>query len=155
MSKMPADVAAFLSGKRIAVAGVSRNPPHPANAIFRKLVTAGYEVIPINPHTSELEGTVCYADVTRIPGKVDGVVINTPGAVSLTVLRQCAEKGVKHVWLHRSLGDSAVSDAVIKEGQKLGLAVVSEGCPLMYVQPIDTGHKCIRWWLDTFGREVA
>jgi hypothetical protein len=155
MSKMPADVAAFLSGKRIAVAGVSRNPPHPANAIFRKLVTAGYEVIPVNPHTGELEGTICYADVTQIPGTLDGVVINTPADAALTVIKQCAEKGVTRVWLHRSLGDEVLSEAAAKEGEKLGITVITEGCPLMFVEPIDVGHKCIRWWLETFGREVA
>jgi predicted CoA-binding protein len=155
MSKMPADVAAFLSGKRFAVAGVSRQPPHPANAIFRKLVTAGYEVIPVNPHSAELEGTVCYADVTAIPGDLDGVIIATPPEASLAVVQHCAAKGVKRVWFHKSLGAGSVSEAAVKEAKTLGLEVIAQGCPLMYVAPVDVGHKCIRWWLETFGRDGA
>jgi len=155
MTTMPEEIAAFLSGKRFAVAGVSRNPPHPANAIFRKLVTAGYDVIPVNPHTSTLEDTTCYANVTAIPGELDGVIIATPPEASLAVVKACAAKGVKRVWFHKSLGAGSVSEAAVAEAKALGLDVIAEGCPLMYVAPVDIGHKCIRWWLETFGREVA
>ena len=60
MVKNPESVATFLRGRRIAVAGVSRQPGQAANAVFRKLRTAGYEVFPINPHASEVEGARCY-----------------------------------------------------------------------------------------------
>ena len=39
----------FLSQRRIAVAGVSRNSKETANLIFRKLRDSGHEVFPINP----------------------------------------------------------------------------------------------------------
>ena len=48
MARMPSNVAEFLSGERFAVAGVSRQPQQAANAIFRKLLRSGFEVIPIN-----------------------------------------------------------------------------------------------------------
>ena len=152
MSKIPPDVAAFLSGKRIAVAGVSRTPPSPANAIFRKLMAAGYEVIPLNPYAEVLESARCYADVTAIPGDIDGVVIATPPAAALSVVQQCAAKGVKWVWFHKSLDAGSVSDAALKEAKALGLSVIAQGCPMMYVAPVDLGHKCIRWWMEMFGK---
>jgi predicted CoA-binding protein len=37
MVNLPEPVAEFLRGKRIAVAGVSREPAQPANAVYRKL----------------------------------------------------------------------------------------------------------------------
>lgn len=148
---MPAEIAAFLAGKRFAVAGVSRTPPHPANAIFRKLVSAGYEVIPLNPQASEVEGTACYGDVTAIPGEIDGVVIATPPEASLAVVQACAAKGVKRVWFHKSLGSGSVSEEAVAEANRLGLAVIAAGCPMMYVAPVDFGHKCMRWWIEKFG----
>jgi predicted CoA-binding protein len=42
-----AAVATFLRGRRLAVAGVSRQPNQAANAVFRKLKGSGYEVFPI------------------------------------------------------------------------------------------------------------
>jgi len=44
MAKIPEQVAKFLSGKHLAVAGVSRQPGQAANAVFRKLRDSGYEV---------------------------------------------------------------------------------------------------------------
>jgi hypothetical protein len=26
------------------------------------------------------------------------------------------------------------------------------GCPLMFCDPVDVGHKCLRWWLQLQGR---
>ena len=49
------------------MAGVSRQPGQAANAVFRKLRGAGYEVFPINPKTSEVEGARCYSDVGSVP----------------------------------------------------------------------------------------
>src|SRR5262245_20698311 len=63
MAKQPESVADFLSGRRIGVAGVSREPAQAANAIFRKLKGCGYDVFPINPRAKEVEGVTCYRDV--------------------------------------------------------------------------------------------
>jgi predicted CoA-binding protein len=49
MSKKPKQVIEFLGKRRIAVAGVSRDSRQPANAIYRKLKGAGYQVYAVNP----------------------------------------------------------------------------------------------------------
>ena len=55
MAKTPSSVAAFLAGKRFAVAGVSRRPQQAANAIFRKLRKHG--IILGRPGTSSSANT--------------------------------------------------------------------------------------------------
>ncbi len=152
MAELPAPVAAFLRGKRFAVAGVSRTPKGVANAIFKKLRDAGYEVVPINPNAAEVEGARCYPEVTAVPGAIDGVVIATAPGTALAIVRQCSEKGVKHVWFHRALGEGSVSKEAIAECRTHGIAVIENGCPMMYVEPVDGGHQCIRWWLGLFGK---
>jgi uncharacterized protein len=152
MSRLPKNVAAFLSGKRYAVAGVSRDPKQAANAIFRRLVASGFEVIPVNPQAAEVEGVRCYPDLASIPGEIDGVVIATPPAAALSVVQQCAAKGVKHVWFHRSFGAGSVSKHALDACKTHGIAVLEGGCPLMYCEPVDGGHKCIRWWLRLLGK---
>ena len=67
MASVPEAVAEFLSGKRLAVAGVSRDTAQPANAVYRKLRAAGYEVFPINPNASEVEGARCCAKRMPLP----------------------------------------------------------------------------------------
>lgn len=152
MPTMPDNVAAFLAGKRIAVAGVSRDSKQTANAIFRKLRDSGFEVVPVNPNANELEGVPCYPDLASIPGTVDGVMVVTSPAIGLEVVRQCAAKGIRRVWFHRSFGAGSVSEEAVEEGKKLGLDVIVGGCPFMYCEPVDAGHACIRWWLRLFGR---
>ena len=152
MATMPDSVAAFLAGKRIAVAGVSRDAKQTANAIFRKLRDAGFEVIPVNPKAKEVEGVACYPDLASIPGAIDAVMAVTPPDAALNVVRQCADKGVKHVWFHRSFGAGSVSEDAVKECKAHGIAVIEGGCPLMYCEPVDGGHRCIRWWLRLLGK---
>lgn len=60
MAEVPAQVAEFLRGRRFGVAGVSRQPGQPANAVYRKLRDAGYEVFALNPNAREVEGVRCH-----------------------------------------------------------------------------------------------
>lgn len=155
MSKTPASVAAFLRGRRLAVAGVSRDSNQPANAIFRKLKAAGYDVVPINPKATTLEGATCFADVASVPGPLDGVVIVTAPGAALDVVRQCAARGVPRVWFHRSFGEGSVSDEAVRECAAKGIEAIVGGCPMMFCEPVDFPHKCMKWWLQHQDRVPA
>jgi predicted CoA-binding protein len=155
MARTPDEVAAFLRGRRVAVAGVSRQPNQAANAVFRKLKGAGYEVFPINPNATEVEGATCYRDVAAVPVSLDGVVIATAPDVSADIVRQCGDRGVRQVWFHRSFGNGSVSDDAVRECQTRGMACIVGGCPLMFLEPVDLGHRCMRWWLQRQGRVPA
>jgi predicted CoA-binding protein len=152
MVNMPAPVAEFLRGKRIAVAGVSREPRHAANVIYRKLRDCRYEAFPINPNASEVEGVRCYPDLGSVPGPIDGIVVATRPDVAIELVRQSSERGVRRIWFHRSFGQGSVADAAVRECQALGLQCIVGGCPLMYCEPVDFGHRCMRWWLRWLGR---
>jgi uncharacterized protein len=152
MAEMPGGVADFLKSKRFAVTGVSRQPNQAANAIYRKLRDAGLDVVPVNPNATEVEGAPCYASIAAIPGGIDSVVIATAPDMSLSVVRDCAAKGVKHVWFHRSFGQGSVAKDALEECKARGISAIEGGCPLMYVEPVDGGHKCIRWWLRLLGK---
>lgn len=152
MADVPEPVAEFLRGQRIAVAGVSRDARQAANAIFRKLRDAGYQTFPVNPNASEVEGTACYPDVGAVPEPLDGLVVATHPRVAAELVRQCADRGVSRVWFHRSFGQGSVSEEAVRECEARGLACIIGGCPLMYCEPVDFGHRCMRWWLRRRGR---
>ena len=148
MTTIPEAVAHFLQARRIAVAGVSRRGDVAANAVFKKLRHCGYEVFPVNPNADEVDGVRCYPDVDSIPGELQGVVIASHPGVSASIVRQCKARGVARVWFHRSFGAGSVSDEAIRECERLGMHYIAGGCPLMYCEPVDFGHKCMRWWLQ-------
>jgi uncharacterized protein len=148
VATMPESVAQFLGGKRIAVAGVSRSPDQAANAVYRKLRDSGYEVFPINPHADEVEGVKCYPSIASIPGEVDGIVVATHPELAAQTVRECSERGVKRVWFHRSFGDGSVSQEAVRECESRGIDCIVGGCPLMFCEPVDFGHKCMKSWLQ-------
>ena len=152
MAPTPELIADFLKGKRIAVAGVSRGAGSATNAVFRKLRDSGYEVFPVNPNAAHIEGVTCHPNLAGIPGLLDGVVVATHPDVSLQIVRQAVERRVRRVWLHRSFGQGSVSSAAVQECEKQGLACIVGGCPLMYCQPVDIAHRCMRAWLTWRGR---
>jgi predicted CoA-binding protein len=137
MSQRPEAIDQFLSGRRFAVAGVSRTAGQPANAVFRKLKLAGYDVVPVNPQASEVEGVPCYSSITAVPHALDGVVIATAPAAADEVVRQCADHGVRRVWFHRSFGTGSVSDEAVRTCHARGITPITGGCPLMFCEPVD------------------
>ena len=81
---------AFLSQKRIAVVGVSRKQGT-GNAIFKALRKRGYEVVPVNPKATEVDGETCYPDLKSIPEGVDAVVVVTRPEITEKVMHECVD----------------------------------------------------------------
>ena len=134
------------------MAGVSHTDANQAaNAVYKKLRGAGYQVFALNPNAAEVEGDACYPDLKALPEKVDGIVISTPLEAADQIVRQCAEAGVSRVWLHRSFGTGSVSPAAVKFCEETGISVIAGGCPMMFCEPVDFGHKCMRWVLGVTG----
>ncbi len=148
MAKTPEVIAEFLRGKRIAVAGVSRTGASAANPVFRKLRARGYEVFPVNPSASEVEGVRCYPNLASIPGRLDGVVVAAHPGTSAAVVQQVVELNVRHVWFHRSFGQGSVSEEAVQQCNKSGILCIVGGCPLMYCEPVDIAHRCMKAWLN-------
>jgi hypothetical protein len=135
----------FLSKERIAVTGVSRTPgSHGSNVVYRRLRERGYEVFAVNPNTSVVEGDPSYHDLRAIPGGVDAVVIGTRPELAEETMRECAELGIQHVWMHRGPGAGSVSAAAAAYGRERGIAVIDGGCPCMFEPTADRGHKVMR-----------
>jgi predicted CoA-binding protein len=152
MATLPTSVSEFLRGKRFVVAGVSRGGNQPSNAIFRKLKSSGYDVVPVNPHAEKAEGVTCYPDLASVPGDVDGVVVATHPGISAEIVRQARARGVNQIWFHRSFGTGSVSDEALQECAAGGVKPIVGACPLMYCGPVDPAHRCFRWWLKLRGR---
>ena len=135
----------FLAEKRVAVTGVSRTPgKNGSNVVYRRLRDRGYEVFAVNPNADEVEGDVCYHDLRSVPGGIGAVVIGTSPEKAEETMHECAELGVKHVWMHRSFGEGSVSKAAADYGRQRGIAVIDGGCPLMFEPTADLGHKAMR-----------
>jgi uncharacterized protein len=145
MQKIAEAASEFLTKKRVAVTGVSRHPKsHGSNTVYRRLRERGYDVFAVNPNASEVEGDRAYKDLRSIPGGVEAVVIATRPEFAEATMHECADLGIKHVWMHWGAGGSSVSEAATDYGRQQGITVIDGGCPLMFGPTADLSHKVIR-----------
>ncbi len=146
MTSINAAAASFLAKRRIAVTGVSRQRDgHGGNVVYQRLRDRGYEVFAVNPNADEVEGDPCYHDLRSIPGGAEAVVIATRPEIAEDTMRECAELGIVHVWMHRGPGSGSVSEAAADYGREHGIAVIDGGCPCMFGPTADLGHKVMRF----------
>jgi predicted CoA-binding protein len=140
--------ADFLACRRIAVTGVSRSADgHGGNTVYRRLRDRGYDAIAINPNADTVEGDPCWPDLRSVPGGVEAVVIATRPEHAEATVRECAELGIRHVWMHRSVGGGSVCEEAAVVGREHGLTVIAGGCPLMFAPVTDPAHRVMRWIL--------
>ena len=146
MQSIEEAASAFLANKRVAVTGVSRTPKtHGSNTVYRRLRERGYNVFAVNPNAPEVEGDRSYPDLKSIPGGVEAVVIGTRPEIAEETMRECAELGIEHVWMHRGPGAGSVSETATAYGRERGIAVIDGGCPCMFGTTADFGHKAMRF----------
>ena len=153
MQAMKQAAAEFLAGKRVAVTGVSRKPQgHGSNAVYQRLRERGYQVFAVNPNAGHVGGDPCYHDLASVPGGgVDWVVIGTKPEAAEATMRECADLGIKRVWMHRGPGPGSVSKAAAAYGRDQGITVIEGGCPCMFDPTADPGHKAMRFVLTLTG----
>jgi len=138
--------AEFLARKRVAVTGVSRKPQaHGSNTVYQRLRQRGYEVFAVNPNADQVEGDTCYHDLRSVPGGVDWVLIGTRPETAEATMHECAELGIKRVWMHRGPGAGSVSHPAAEYGREHGITVIEGGCPCMFNPAADAGHKAMRF----------
>ncbi len=151
MSKIDELVGEFLSQKNIAVAGIKRDNKGVGNIIYKKLKESGYNVYPLHPDLDTYEGEKCYPDVKSIADTVDGVFIATAPSVTERIISDCIAAGINRVWIHNMFGtkgankpNTSLTDKAVQLCRENNINVIPGGCPMMFCQPVDFGHKCIK-----------
>ena len=151
-------VTDFLTHKRMAMAGISRDPANLSVKLFQELNGRGYDIAPVNPNLSEVEGRKCFSRVQDIEPPVEAVLLMTSPEASEEVVRDCAEAGVRTVWMYRATGKGSVSRKAVEFCQEHGIRVIPGECPFMFL-PGSAGvhrlHGFIRKITGRYPRRAA
>jgi predicted CoA-binding protein len=123
-----AAIRTLLAGRpRIAMIGASPDPWRPSNGVLRDLRDLGYDVVPVNPGASSVEGLTCYptlAEAVAATGRVDIVdVFRRPEACPAHA-REAVAAGGRCLWLQLGIA-SAEAGRIAHEA---GLSVVMDRC---------------------------
>ena len=112
--------------RRVAVIGASSHRHKYGNRAVRAFRRDGYDVLPINPHETEVEGLPAYRSVLDVPGDIDMASFYVPPDVGMQVIEEIARKGIKEVWFN----PGAESPALTERARALGLEPI-EACSIM------------------------
>jgi predicted CoA-binding protein len=145
------DIREFLSLRRIAMPGTSRNPKHFSRLLFTELRNRGYDVTPVNPSAAEIDGVRCVASVRDITPPVEGALVLTPAEQTRAVLEDCQAAGIRSVWLYRAFGPGAVSDAALEYAGEHRMRVVGGECPFMFLPGAAWYHRAHHAWRGITG----
>jgi uncharacterized protein len=137
----------FMSSKKIAIAGVSRNEHKTGSAFFRELDKKGINVVGITPHIDSFDGKPCYKSVEDLPSDIEGIITAVKPEVTLEVVKSAYNKGINNIWMQ--LGSQC--QEAINFAEEKGMNVIYKECALMYFEPVDSIHKFHRTIKKLFG----
>jgi predicted CoA-binding protein len=121
------EIKKFYDLKNIAVVGMSKNEGKAAHYVPRYLINHGYNVIPVNPTSSEIQGRKSHSSVSIIQDKIDIVDIFRPSEDVQAVVEDAIKKeGVKVIWMQEGI----YSKEAERIAREKGIEVVFNRCML-------------------------
>ncbi len=121
------EIKKFYDLKNIAVVGMSKNEGKAAYHVPKYLIDHGYNVTPINPTASEIQGRKSYPAVSSVPDKIDIVDIFRPSEDVPAVVQDALKKeGIKVIWMQEGI----YSKEAERMAREKGIEVVYNRCML-------------------------
>lgn len=142
-----ASIDSFLSSRKIAITGVSRDPRKFGNQVFKALSKKGVEVFPVNPNADVIDGTPCFRNVSSLPVNVHHLLVMTPKKLTAGVISEALKKGIDNIWIQQGCVTPEALELV--KNQKINL--VAGECILLHTEPVSGVHKFHRTIKRIFG----
>lgn len=126
----------FFRPTSVAVIGASRKPDSIGYRVLQNLITTGFNgpVYPINPKADVVASIPAYGSVLDVPRDVDLAVIAVPQPVVLTVVDECAKKGVRGLvvltagFAETGEEGSKLQDELVRKVRGAGMRMVGPNC---------------------------
>jgi uncharacterized protein len=139
----------FLNGKKMAIAGVSRNPRKFGNLVFRIFREQGYEIFPVNPNASTIDEVTCISSVSLLPPEIENLLIITEKKQTEKIVIEAIQQGIKNIWIQ----DGCETDEAIEVARRNNVHLVANACILMYAHPVGF-HKFHMMVARLFGKYI-
>lgn len=149
------DIEDFLRLQRFAMVGVSRDAKDFSRGLLRELCDRGYDVAPVNLCAEVIDGLKCFQSLQTVKPAVEGALLMTSPRETERVVRDCAEAGVRQVWMYRAGGQGAVSQQAIEFCRKNSIRVVEGYCPYMFLPATAFPHRAHGFLMKLVGSYPA
>lgn len=125
----------LLTARRIAVIGASSDPGRPSFGVFRTLVAAGYDCVPINPNVLAVLGVASFptlAEAVAATGPFDIVDVFRRSELCVPHAEEAVASGARCLWLQLGV----VNWEAARIAAAAGLSVVMDRCTAIEVRRI-------------------
>ena len=114
------------SSKTIGVVGLSGRHSRPSFGVTEYMQSAGYRIIPVNPHETEVLGEKSYARLEDIPERVDIVDIFRRSEHVPEIIESAIRIGARAIWMQ----EGVVQAEAAERARRAGLFVIEDSCIL-------------------------
>jgi hypothetical protein len=125
------------SARRIAVVGASSSPARPSFGVFRTLLAAGYECVPVNPNETAILGVPAVATLAEAAadGRIDIVDVFRRAELTEEIACDAVAVGARALWLQLDIVNWE-SARIAAAG---GLSVVMDRCTAIELRRMPRG----------------
>ena len=123
----PGEIArALKTARTIAVVGCSPDENRPSHTIAGYLLSAGFDVIPVNPGHTEILGLRCYPDLASIPKdlRVDIVNVFRRSEFVSSIAEAALDRGAGFFWMQ----DGVIDTEAARRLAAAGIPVAMDRC---------------------------
>ena len=114
------------TARTIAVVGLSGKRFRPSYGVTEYMQRAGYKIIPVNPHESEVLGERCYPNLDSVPGDVDIVDIFRRAEFVPEIVEAAIRKHARAIWMQ----EGVAHEAAARRAEEAGITVLMDRCIL-------------------------
>jgi uncharacterized protein len=114
------------TSRTIAVVGLSNRRFRPSHGVAEYLQSAGYHIIPVNPHESEVLSEKSYARLEDIPEKIDVVDVFRRSEFVPEIVESAIRVGARAIWMQ----EGVIHPEAAERARCAGIFVVMDYCIL-------------------------
>lgn len=128
--KLQSNINLLFEPKTVAVIGASSKPGKIGYSVVRNIKQGGFQgkIYPINPQGGEILGCKVYSSIKDIDGEVDVASIVVPAKFTFEAVKECADKGVKHIQIITSgfseIGEVELERKIVEYAKSKGSRIL-------------------------------
>lgn len=126
-----------MSKPTVAIIGASTDRQKYGNKSVRAHLKQGYEVYPVHPSATEVEGLPAYPRLEEVPVQnLDRISVYVPPEVGIELLEAIQKQGAREVWLN----PGSESPDLLERARELGLNVI-QACSIIAIGESPADHS--------------